>query len=231
VRGGPAPGSASHGALRDEQRGVSVAGGAVVRRVQPPAREHPGRHLRVGAPGLRLSDRRARAVGVQHHPSGLQGRAASRGGQGEAPLGQQRLRHGALRYPRARRGGRTRRRGGRRLQAHDGRDVPDLQPSAPGIHHSRQGKNFYCAKLQAFLYHQWRIETDTDSCAKLQGRRNSICLQRRGFKELYVFSPGSKYQWYGKYAFVVAGPAMLEPVVLRPGDKWQGGQYLRNPNL
>ncbi|XP_062214596.1 protein NDH-DEPENDENT CYCLIC ELECTRON FLOW 5-like [Phragmites australis] len=64
-----------------------------------------------------------------------------------------------------------------------------------------------------------------------RGRRNSICLHRRGFEELYVFSPGSQYQWYGKYAYVVVGPAMLEPVVLRPGDKWQGAQYLRNPNL
>ncbi|KAK3149351.1 hypothetical protein QOZ80_3AG0216180 [Eleusine coracana subsp. coracana] len=64
-----------------------------------------------------------------------------------------------------------------------------------------------------------------------RGRRNSICLQRRGFEELYVFSPGSKYEWYGKFAFVVAGPAMLEPVVLRPGETWKGAQYLRNPNL
>jgi len=29
---------------------------------------------------------------------------------------------------------------------------------------------------------------------------------------------------------VVVGPAMLEPVVLGPGDTWQGAQYLRNPN-
>ncbi|TVU45031.1 hypothetical protein EJB05_04500 [Eragrostis curvula] len=64
-----------------------------------------------------------------------------------------------------------------------------------------------------------------------RGRRNSVCLQRKGFEELYVFSPGSQYQWYGKYAFVVVGPAMLQPVVLRPGQTWQGGQYLRNPNL
>ncbi|CAL4919066.1 unnamed protein product [Urochloa decumbens] len=64
-----------------------------------------------------------------------------------------------------------------------------------------------------------------------RGRRNSVCLHRRGFEELYVFSPGSQYQWYGKYAYVVVGPAMLEPVVLGPGETWQGAQYLRNPNL
>ena len=55
-------------------------------------------------------------------------------------------------------------------------------------------------------------------------------MHRRGFEELYVFSPGSQYQWYGKYVYVIVGPAMLEPVVLGPGDTWQGAQYLRNPN-
>ncbi|KAL6894055.1 hypothetical protein ACP4OV_008153 [Aristida adscensionis] len=64
-----------------------------------------------------------------------------------------------------------------------------------------------------------------------RGRRNSICLHRRGFEELYLFSPGSQYQWYGKYAYVVVGPAMLEPVLLGPGDTWQGAQCLLNPNL
>ncbi|RCV40905.1 hypothetical protein SETIT_9G092700v2 [Setaria italica] len=64
-----------------------------------------------------------------------------------------------------------------------------------------------------------------------RGRRNSVRLHRSGFEELYVFSPGSQYQWYGKYAYVVVGPAMLEPVVLGAGETWQGAQYLRNPNL
>jgi hypothetical protein len=72
-----------------------------------------------------------------------------------------------------------------------------------------------------------------NSCGKivLQGRRNSVCLSRRGFEELYVFSPGSKYDWYGKYAYVCVGPAMLKPVVLAPGATWQGAQCIRNPNL
>uniref|UniRef100_A0A0E0KJ04 Uncharacterized protein n=1 Tax=Oryza punctata TaxID=4537 RepID=A0A0E0KJ04_ORYPU len=64
-----------------------------------------------------------------------------------------------------------------------------------------------------------------------RGRRNSICVQRRGFEEVYVFSPGSKYQWYGKYAYVCVGPTMLEPIVLSSGATWSGAQYLRNPNL
>uniref|UniRef100_A0A0A9EXI2 Uncharacterized protein n=1 Tax=Arundo donax TaxID=35708 RepID=A0A0A9EXI2_ARUDO len=112
VRGDAAPGGAGHGALGDERRSVVVAGGAVVRHVEPPAREHPGRHLRPGAPGLRVPERRAGAVGVQHHPSGLRGGAAVRHRR-PAPLGQQRLRHGALRRPGARRSGRAGRRGGR----------------------------------------------------------------------------------------------------------------------
>ncbi|XP_047092705.1 protein NDH-DEPENDENT CYCLIC ELECTRON FLOW 5-like [Lolium rigidum] len=64
-----------------------------------------------------------------------------------------------------------------------------------------------------------------------RGRRNSVCLSRRGFEELYVFSPGSKHEWYGKYAYVCVGPAMLKPVVLAPGATWQGAQCIRNPNL
>ncbi|WVZ60540.1 hypothetical protein U9M48_010548 [Paspalum notatum var. saurae] len=63
-----------------------------------------------------------------------------------------------------------------------------------------------------------------------RGRRNSVRLHRRGFEGLYVFSPGSQYEWYGKYAYVVVGPATLEPVVLGPGDTWQGAQYLLNPS-
>ncbi|KAF0915142.1 hypothetical protein E2562_034060 [Oryza meyeriana var. granulata] len=64
-----------------------------------------------------------------------------------------------------------------------------------------------------------------------RGRRNSICVQRRGFEEVYVFSPGSMYQWYGKYAYVCVGPTTLEPILLGPGATWSGAQYLRNPNL
>jgi hypothetical protein len=44
-------------------------------------------------------------------------------------------------------------------------------------------------------------------------------------------SPGSSYEWYGRYAFVCVGPVVLEPVVLQPGDTWHGSQYLLNPNL
>ncbi|XP_040378149.1 protein NDH-DEPENDENT CYCLIC ELECTRON FLOW 5 [Oryza brachyantha] len=64
-----------------------------------------------------------------------------------------------------------------------------------------------------------------------RGRRNSICVQRRGFEEVYVLSPGSKHQWYGRYAYVCVGPTMLEPILLGPGATWSGAQYLHNPNF
>lgn len=66
-----------------------------------------------------------------------------------------------------------------------------------------------------------------------RGRRNSVVLRRSGgFDELYVFSPGSDHEWYGKYAYVCVGPsAMLKPVILGPGGVWTGAQYLYNPNL
>ncbi|KAI4965260.1 hypothetical protein ZWY2020_054947 [Hordeum vulgare] len=58
-----------------------------------------------------------------------------------------------------------------------------------------------------------------------------LLWSRRGFEELYVFSPGSKYEWYGKFAYVCIGPAMLEPVVLPPEPRGKGAQCIRNPNL
>lgn len=66
----------------------------------------------------------------------------------------------------------------------------------------------------------------------LQGKRNSVVVQRSGFEELYIFSPGSDHEWYGKYAYMCVGAsAVLQPVVLGPGGSWTGAQYLYNPNL
>ncbi|CAL9162269.1 unnamed protein product [Musa hybrid cultivar] len=65
-----------------------------------------------------------------------------------------------------------------------------------------------------------------------RGRRNSVVIRRSGFEELYMSSPGSEHEWYGKYAYVCIGPAaQLTPLVLGPGDTWRGAQYLHNPNL
>nr|XP_010932681.1 protein NDH-DEPENDENT CYCLIC ELECTRON FLOW 5 [Elaeis guineensis] len=65
-----------------------------------------------------------------------------------------------------------------------------------------------------------------------RGRRNSVVIRKSGFDEFYVFSPGSKYEWYGKYAYVCIGSSTtLTPLVLSPGGTWRGAQYLYNPNL
>lgn len=65
-----------------------------------------------------------------------------------------------------------------------------------------------------------------------RGRRNSVIMERRGFEEVYMSSPGSEYEWYGKYAYVCIGPsALLKPITLDPHHTWCCGQYLHNPNL
>ncbi|CAM8980892.1 unnamed protein product [Rhodiola kirilowii] len=65
-----------------------------------------------------------------------------------------------------------------------------------------------------------------------RGRRNSLIVGRQGFDELYLFSPGSQYDFYSKYAYVCVGQsAMLKPVVLDSEETWRGVQSLRNPSL
>jgi len=65
-----------------------------------------------------------------------------------------------------------------------------------------------------------------------RGRRNSVIMERSGFEEVYMSSPGSEHEWYGKYAYVCIGPAaLLKPITLDPHHAWCCGQYLHNPNL
>ncbi|KAJ0078730.1 hypothetical protein Patl1_22947 [Pistacia atlantica] len=65
-----------------------------------------------------------------------------------------------------------------------------------------------------------------------RGRRNSVVAGRHGLHELYMFSPGSRHEFYGKYAYICVGAsAMLKPIILGPGDVWKGGQQLHNPNM
>ncbi|GFP84172.1 hypothetical protein PHJA_000560900 [Phtheirospermum japonicum] len=64
-----------------------------------------------------------------------------------------------------------------------------------------------------------------------RGRRNSVSVERNGFKELYMFSPGSEHEWYGKYSYICIGhAALLEPIILNPQSEWRGGLQLWNPN-
>uniref|UniRef100_A0A0F7GYH2 NDH-dependent cyclic electron flow 5 n=1 Tax=Erodium texanum TaxID=28960 RepID=A0A0F7GYH2_EROTE len=65
-----------------------------------------------------------------------------------------------------------------------------------------------------------------------RGKRNSITVGRDGFEEMYLMSPGSVHEFYSKYAYILVGQtAMLKPITIAPGDEWQGGLFLHNPNL
>ncbi|KAI3471486.1 hypothetical protein Pfo_028136 [Paulownia fortunei] len=64
-----------------------------------------------------------------------------------------------------------------------------------------------------------------------RGRRNSVTVKRNGFKELYMFSPGSEHEWYNKYSYICIGhAALLEPIILNAQSEWRGGLQLWNPN-
>ncbi|KAI9093596.1 hypothetical protein K1719_027045 [Acacia pycnantha] len=64
-----------------------------------------------------------------------------------------------------------------------------------------------------------------------RGRRNSVLVGRNGFEEMYLFSPGSSVEIYGKYAYICVGQAaVLKPILLRPEGVWIGGQRIHNPN-
>lgn len=76
VRRDAAPGGAGDG-VHGEERRLAVAGGSVRRGVHPPPREHAGRHLRRGAPGLRLPRHRSRALGVRHRAPDFMSRSSS----------------------------------------------------------------------------------------------------------------------------------------------------------
>ncbi|KAL5720605.1 hypothetical protein ACHQM5_013259 [Ranunculus cassubicifolius] len=65
-----------------------------------------------------------------------------------------------------------------------------------------------------------------------RGRRNSVAVGSSGFEELYIFSPGSMHEWYGKFSYICTGPsAMLKPIILDGKGEWMGQQYLHNPSL
>ncbi|KAL2923219.1 Photosynthetic NDH subunit of subcomplex B 2 chloroplastic [Bienertia sinuspersici] len=50
-----------------------------------------------------------------------------------------------------------------------------------------------------------------------RGRRNSVVVGRKGFEELYMYSPGSSHESYGKFAYVCVGQsAILKPIRLGP---------------
>ncbi|XP_050244862.1 protein NDH-DEPENDENT CYCLIC ELECTRON FLOW 5 [Quercus robur] len=65
-----------------------------------------------------------------------------------------------------------------------------------------------------------------------RGKRNSVGVGREGFDELYMFSPGSRHEYYSTYSYVCVGQsALLKPIILGPEEEWRGLQHLHNPNL
>ncbi|KAJ4971003.1 hypothetical protein NE237_004102 [Protea cynaroides] len=65
-----------------------------------------------------------------------------------------------------------------------------------------------------------------------QGKELHFRFIRMGYDDIYVSSPGSLSQKYGKDYFICTGPAsMLEPVVVNPGEIWRGAQVIEHDNL
>lgn len=53
-----------------------------------------------------------------------------------------------------------------------------------------------------------------------------------GFEDIYVSSPGSMSDKYGKDYFVCTGPAsILVPVTVNSGEEWRGAQVIEHDNL
>ncbi|KAJ6761684.1 PHOTOSYNTHETIC NDH SUBUNIT OF SUBCOMPLEX B 2 CHLOROPLASTIC [Salix koriyanagi] len=65
-----------------------------------------------------------------------------------------------------------------------------------------------------------------------QGKELFFRVIRIGFEDIYVGSPGSSAEKYGKDYFICTGPAaMLVPVVVKPGGEWKGAQMIEHDNL
>lgn len=53
-----------------------------------------------------------------------------------------------------------------------------------------------------------------------------------GFEDIYLSSPGSLSEKYGKDYFICTGPAsILVPVTVNPGEEWRGAQVIEHDNL
>ena len=65
-----------------------------------------------------------------------------------------------------------------------------------------------------------------------QGRELFFRVIRMGFEDIYLSSPGSLSEKYGKDYFICTGPAsMLVPVIVKPGEDWRGAQVIEHDNL
>ncbi|KAK4766471.1 hypothetical protein SAY87_008113 [Trapa incisa] len=65
-----------------------------------------------------------------------------------------------------------------------------------------------------------------------QGRELFFRIVRIGFEDIFVSSPGSLSEKFGKEYFICTGPAaVLVPVVVPPGEHWRGAQVIEHDNL
>ncbi|XP_072987284.1 photosynthetic NDH subunit of subcomplex B 2, chloroplastic [Typha latifolia] len=65
-----------------------------------------------------------------------------------------------------------------------------------------------------------------------QGSGLGFRVIRMGYDDIYLGSPGSSFEKFGKEYFICTGPAsMLVPLVLNPGDEWRGAQVIEHDNL
>ncbi|XP_042480581.1 photosynthetic NDH subunit of subcomplex B 2, chloroplastic [Macadamia integrifolia] len=65
-----------------------------------------------------------------------------------------------------------------------------------------------------------------------QGKELEFRFIRMGYDDIYISSPGSLSQKYGKDYFICTGPAsMLVPVLVNPGEDWRGAQVIEHDNL
>ncbi|KZV53304.1 hypothetical protein F511_07598 [Dorcoceras hygrometricum] len=65
-----------------------------------------------------------------------------------------------------------------------------------------------------------------------QGRELFFRLIRMGFDDIFLSSPGSYSDKYGKEYFICSGSAsVLIPLVVNPGEEWRGAQIIEHDNL
>uniref|UniRef100_A0A0F7GXZ7 Photosynthetic NDH subcomplex B 2 n=1 Tax=Pelargonium nanum TaxID=59882 RepID=A0A0F7GXZ7_9ROSI len=65
-----------------------------------------------------------------------------------------------------------------------------------------------------------------------QGRKLFFRVIRMGYEDIYISSPGSLAEKYGKDYFICTGPAsVLVPLELDPDEEWRGAQIIEHDNL
>lgn len=65
-----------------------------------------------------------------------------------------------------------------------------------------------------------------------QGKELMYRVIRMGYDDIYLSSPGSLSEKYGRDYFICTGPAsMLVPVTVNPGEGWRGAQVIEHDNL